>query len=593
LADPQRRTRRSLRTAVSAEFIRRPVGPAANFFRIEELSFMKQALAALLKKSIQSGIAAGLLPAAALPPVEVEWTKDPGHGDYTSNAAMVLAAQTKKNPREIARILLERIDDSGQVLEKVEIAGPGFMNFFIRESCWSSFLKKVDDEGNRYGSSDLGKGRRIQVEFVSANPTGPLHIGHARGAVVGDVMANILAAVGYDIFREYYINDAGNQMNNLGKSVLLRYRELLGRTEEFPEGCYKGEYIRDLAAELLKRERERYLDMDAQEAIPLLTAYAGGAILEGIKEDLRNFGVVFDLYFSERELYREDGVGILLRMLQEKGFIYREGEALWFRTTAFGDEKDRVVVRQNGDPTYFAADIAYHRNKFLRGFDTVIDIWGADHHGYIPRMSAAVQALGYEKDALKVILVQLVNLLRDGKPVAMSTRSGEFDTLREVVDEVGKDAARYNFLMRRSDSHLDFDLELAKRQSNENPVYYVQYAYARICSIIRMAAERGVATPLYSETELILLKLPEEIDLIKAITRFPEVVDGAARTLEPHRLTFYLNDLAAIFHSYYNKNKVISDDGALTGARLFLVKSVRTVLENALTMLGVSTPKKM
>jgi arginyl-tRNA synthetase len=554
---------------------------------------MKQALAALLKKSIQSGIAAGLLPAAALPPVEVEWTKDPGHGDYTSNAAMVLAAQTKKNPREIARILLERIDDSGQVLEKVEIAGPGFMNFFIRESCWSSFLKKVDDEGNRYGSSDLGKGRRIQVEFVSANPTGPLHIGHARGAVVGDVMANILAAVGYDIFREYYINDAGNQMNNLGKSVLLRYRELLGRTEEFPEGCYKGEYIRDLAAELLKRERERYLDMDAQEAIPLLTAYAGGAILEGIKEDLRNFGVVFDLYFSERELYREDGVGILLRMLQEKGFIYREGEALWFRTTAFGDEKDRVVVRQNGDPTYFAADIAYHRNKFLRGFDTVIDIWGADHHGYIPRMSAAVQALGYEKDALKVILVQLVNLLRDGKPVAMSTRSGEFDTLREVVDEVGKDAARYNFLMRRSDSHLDFDLELAKRQSNENPVYYVQYAYARICSIIRMAAERGVATPLYSETELILLKLPEEIDLIKAITRFPEVVDGAARTLEPHRLTFYLNDLAAIFHSYYNKNKVISDDGALTGARLFLVKSVRTVLENALTMLGVSTPKKM
>jgi arginyl-tRNA synthetase len=593
LADPQRRTRRSLRTAVSAEFIRRRVGPAANFFRIEELSFMKQALAALLKKSIQSGIAAGLLPAAALPPVEVEWTKDPGHGDYTSNAAMVLAAQTKKNPREIARILLERIDDSGQVLEKVEIAGPGFMNFFIRESCWSSFLKKVDDEGNRYGSSDLGKGRRIQVEFVSANPTGPLHIGHARGAVVGDVMANILAAVGYDIFREYYINDAGNQMNNLGKSVLLRYRELLGRTEEFPEGCYKGEYIRDLAAELLKRERERYLDMDAQEAIPLLTAYAGGAILEGIKEDLRNFGVVFDLYFSERELYREDGVGILLRMLQEKGFIYREGEALWFRTTAFGDEKDRVVVRQNGDPTYFAADIAYHRNKFLRGFDTVIDIWGADHHGYIPRMSAAVQALGYEKDALKVILVQLVNLLRDGKPVAMSTRSGEFDTLREVVDEVGKDAARYNFLMRRSDSHLDFDLELAKRQSNENPVYYVQYAYARICSIIRMAAERGVVTPLYSETELILLKLPEEIDLIKAITRFPEVVDGAARTLEPHRLTFYLNDLAAIFHSYYNKNKVISDDGALTGARLFLVKSVRTVLENALTMLGVSTPKKM
>lgn len=554
---------------------------------------MKQIIVALLENAIRSGIADGLLPGVALPSVEVEWTKDPGHGDYASNVAMVLARPTKKNPRDIAGILLKGIDDPAKVLEKVEIAGPGFINFFIRESCWFSLLKQVDDEGSRYGSSHLGKGRRIQVEFVSANPTGPLHIGHARGAVVGDVVANILAAVGYDVFREYYINDTGNQMNNLGKSVLLRYRELLGRKEEFPEGCYKGEYIRDLAAELLKREGERYLDIDAEEAIPLLTAYAGGAILEGIKEDLRAFGVVFDLYFSERELYREDGVGRLLGALQEKGFVYREGEALWFRTTAFGDEKDRVVIRQNGDPTYFAADIAYHRNKFLRGFDTVIDIWGADHHGYIPRMSAAVQALGYEKEALKVILVQLVNLLRDGKPVAMSTRSGEFDTLREVVDEVGKDAARFNFLMRRSDSHLDFDLELAKRQSSENPVYYVQYAYARICSIIRMAAERGYPAPLYGEADLALLKATEEIDLIKAITRFPEVVEGAARTLEPHRLTFYLNDLAAIFHSYYNKTKVISDDGALTGARLFLVKSIRTVLENALTMLGVSTPEKM
>ena len=554
---------------------------------------MKQVLVALLEKSIQSGIAAGLLPAAALPRVDVEWTKDPSHGDYASNVAMILASQYRKNPREIAKILLDRIDDSGQVLEKVEMAGPGFLNFFIREDSWYSLLKIVDDESDRYGSAGFGDGRRIQVEFVSANPTGPLHIGHARGAVVGDVMANILAAVGYDVFREYYINDAGNQMNNLGRSVLLRYRELLGRTEEFPEGCYKGDYIRDLAAELLKRDGERYLDMDEKEAIPLLTNYAGGAILEGIKEDLLTFGVVFDLYFSERELYREDGVGSLLRQLQEKDFIYQEGDALWFRTTAFGDEKDRVVVRQNGDPTYFAADIAYHRNKFLRGFETVIDIWGADHHGYIPRMSAAVQALGYEKDALKVILVQLVNLLRDGKPVAMSTRSGEFDTLRQVVDEVGKDAARYNFLMRRSDSHLDFDLELAKRQSNENPVYYVQYAYARICSIIRTAAERGFVPPHYDQAEPGLLKLPEEIDLIKAITRFPEVVEGAARTLEPHRLTFYLNDVAAIFHSYYNKNKVISDDGSLTGARLFLVKSIQTVLKNALALLGVSTPEKM
>ncbi|MHB9097953.1 MAG: arginine--tRNA ligase [Syntrophales bacterium] len=554
---------------------------------------MKQVLVKLLEKSIQGGIEAGLLSVATFPPIEVELTKDPGHGDYATNVAMVLAAQARKNPREIAAILSEKIDHTGGILEKVEIAGPGFMNFFIREDRWSSLLEVVDREGDRYGTADLGKGRPIQVEFVSANPTGPLHIGHARGAVVGDVMANILAAVGYRVFREYYINDAGNQMNNLGKSVLLRYREHLGGQAEFPDGCYRGDYIKELAAELVNRDGERYLHRDPAEVVPLFTDYAAGAILAGIKEDLRSFGVVFDLYFSERELYRDDGVGRLLRTLQEKDFIYSEGDALWFRTTSFGDDKDRVVVRQNGDPTYFAADISYHLNKFQRGFETVIDIWGADHHGYIPRMSAAVQAMGYGKDALKVILVQLVNLLRDGKPAAMSTRSGEFVTLREVVDEVGKDAARYNFLMRRSDSHLDFDLELAKRQSNENPVYYVQYAYARICSISRMAAERGCMVPSYGNADLALLKLPEEITLIKAITRFPEVVEGAARSLEPHRLTFYLNDLAGLFHSYYNKNKVISDDGALTGARLYLVMSVRTVLKNALNMLGVSTPEKM
>ncbi|MDA8125332.1 MAG: arginine--tRNA ligase [Deltaproteobacteria bacterium] len=554
---------------------------------------MKQVLVDLLEKAILSGVEGGHLPPVTVPFIEVELTKDPSHGDYASNVAMILAKAAKKNPREIAKLLSERIEDPGRMLAKVEIAGPGFLNFFLQEGCWARLLETVEREGARYGASERGKGHRIQVEFVSANPTGPLHIGHARGAVVGDVMANILAAVGYDVFREYYINDAGNQMNNLGKSVLLRYEELLGKVAEFPEGCYRGDYIKDLAADLVKKEGDRYLKMTPAEAIPLLTAYAGGEILEGIKEDLRAFGVVFDLYFSERELYKEAGVEKLLRSLQEQDFIYAEGDALWFRTTAFGDEKDRVVVRQNGEPTYFAADIAYHKNKFQRGFATVIDIWGADHHGYIPRMSAAVQALGYDKEALKVILVQLVNLLRDGNPVAMSTRSGEFVTLHEVVDEVGKDAARYNFLMRRSDSHLDFDLEVAKKQSNENPVYYVQYAYARICSILRMAAEKGIALPAYGQIDPGLLILPEEIDLIKAITRFPEVMEGAARTLEPHRLTFFLNDLAGLFHSYYNKNKVVSEDGALTGARLFLIKSVQTVLKNALNLLGVSTPEKM
>ncbi len=554
---------------------------------------MKQALVRLLEKSIRTGIDQGVLPPSAPTRIEVELTKDPGHGDYASNVAMILAAQAKKNPREVAKILSERIEDRDGLLDRVEIAGPGFLNFFIRKTGFAGLLETVDRQGEQYGSSDQGQGRRVQIEYVSANPTGPLHIGHARGAVVGDVTANILEAVGYRVFREYYINDAGNQMNNLGKSLLLRYRELLGETVEFPEGCYRGDYIRELAAELLKRDGDRHLQEKPEALVPLFTDYAAGAILEGIKEDLRIFGCVFDRYFSERELYRDNGVGKLLRELEEKDFVYRDGETLWFRTTAFGDEKDRVVVRQNGDPTYFAADIAYHQNKFQRGFESVIDIWGADHHGYIPRMSAAVQVLGYEKDALKVILVQLVNLLREGKPVAMSTRSGEFVTLREVVDEVGRDAARYNFLMRRSDSHLDFDLEVAKKQSNENPVYYVQYAHARICSILRIAAERGYTVPTFDQADLSVLRLPEEIDLVKAITRFPEVLEGAARSLEPHRVTFYLNDLSALFHSYYNKNKVISEDGALTGARLFLSRSVLTVLQNALKILGVSAPEKM
>ena len=554
---------------------------------------MKGILRGLLEQSIRRAIDAGVLPAVDIPPIELEATKDPGHGDFASNAALVLASPMRRNPREIARIVAEGVADAGGLLAKVEVAGPGFLNFFLHEVCWTGQLERVDREGDRFGCSNLGKGRRIQVEFVSANPTGPLHIGHARGAVVGDVMANILAAVGYEVFREYYINDAGNQMNNLGKSVLLRYRELLGETVDFPDGCYQGDYIRELAAELLQREGDRYRQISPEEAIPLLTDYAGKAILAGIQEDLRSFGVVFDLYFSERELYRHEGVGKLLRELEEKGFIYREEKTLWFKTTAFGDEKDRVVVRQNGDPTYFAADIAYHRNKFLRGFDRVIDIWGADHHGYIPRMSAAVQALGYPQEALQVILVQLVNLLREGKPVAMSTRSGEFVTLREVVDEVGRDAARYNFMMRRSDSHLDFDLELAKRQSNENPVYYVQYAHARICSIVRMAVERGCPLPSLGQVELSRLQLGEEIDLIRAISRFPEIVEGAATTLEPHRLTFYLNDLAGLFHSYYNKTKVISEDAGLTGARLFLAKSLLQVFKNGLRLLGVSAPEKM
>ena len=520
-------------------------------------------------------------------------TKEAAHGDYATNLAMILASPARMSPRKIAEMITGHLRDERNILEKSEIAGPGFINFFVRENVWAEQLKDIESLGNHYGSAETGRGKKVQVEFVSANPTGPLHIGHARGAVVGDVVANILAMSGYDIFREYYINDAGNQMNNLGKSVWYRYLELLGKSVEFPDTCYQGDYIRDIAGDILKKDGDLYLAKDEGETIRAFTDYAAGIILEGIKEDLKEFGIVFDRYFSERVLYVNDGVAGLLADLEEKGFIYREEETLWFKTTDFGDDKDRVVVRKNGEPTYFAADIAYHKNKYERGFDTIIDIWGADHHGYIPRMHAGIQALGHSRETLRVVLVQLVNLLRDGKPVAMSTRSGEFVTMREVVEEVGRDAARYNFLMRRSDSHLDFDLEVAKRQSNENPVYYVQYAHARICSILRMAQDRGIGMPASADVDPQLLRIPEEIALIKALIRFPEIVEGSARTLEPHRITFYLNDLAGLFHSYYNKYKVISEDEAVTKARLFLMKCIAIVLNNALSLLGVSAPEKM
>ena len=556
---------------------------------------MKRKLQTLLGNAVKACIDKKLIEAEAIPYIEIDTPKDAGHGDYASNVAMVLASRAKGKlpPRRIAEIISKHISSGDDLLARVDIAGPGFMNFFIREGLWSTLLHDVDRLGDRYGASDCGKGNKIHLEFVSANPTGPLHIGHARGAVVGDVIANILEASRCSVFREYYINDTGNQMNNLGKSVLFRYLELLGEDIEFPEGCYQGDYIRDLAKEIIAKEGDGYRNRNQEETIRMFTDYAASEILKGIKDDLKAFGVVFDNYFSEKDLYKDDGVAKLLSELEKSKFIYNDGETVWFKTTAFGDEKDRVVIRKSGEPTYFAADIAYHQNKYQRSFDKIIDVWGADHHGYIPRMAACIEALGHERDSLKIVLVQLVNLLRDGKPVPMSTRAGEFVTLKEVVDEVGKDAARYNFLMRRSDSHLDFDLELAKRQSSENPVYYVQYAHARICSIMRNADERGYKIPAYDEVDLSFLTLPEEINLIKAITRLPEVVEGAALSLEPHRLTFYLNDFAALFHSYYNKHKVLSDEEGLSRARLFLTKSILAVLSNALRILGVSAPERM
>ncbi|MGD0274583.1 MAG: arginine--tRNA ligase [Syntrophales bacterium] len=554
---------------------------------------MKQQIIQFIEASIQRAEQKGSIDTIDLPFIEVEVSRDAAHGDYASNVAMILAARLKRKPRDIAGILVDEMKGHDHIVEKVEIAGPGFINFFIRERVWANMLERVDSLGDQYGKVLVGDKRRVQVEFVSANPTGPLHIGHARGAVIGDVLSNVLRAAGYAVSKEYYINDAGNQMYNLGKSVYYRYLDLLGDHADFPDTCYQGEYIRNLAAEIIRDSGGRYRLRPPQDVIQEFTTYAAESILKEIQEDLAAFGVIFDEYFSEKKLYDQGVVAKVLTDLEEKGFIYQEGSTLWFRTTDFGDEKNRVVVRQNGEPTYFAADIAYHKNKFERDFETVIDIWGADHHGYIPRMHAGIQALGYPKEALQIILVQLVSLLRDGKPVAMSTRAGEFVTLREVVDEVGKDAARYNFMMRRSDSPLDFDLEVAKRQSMDNPVYYVQYAHARICSIFRMAEEKGLTIPSFMDIDVDLLNLPEEVGLIKSITRFPELVEGSAKALEPHRLTFYLNNLAGTFHSYYNKLKVISDDMALSRARLLLMKAVRIVLRNALSLLGVSAPEQM
>jgi arginyl-tRNA synthetase len=554
---------------------------------------MKDALLKILQDALDVSVRKKQIPDYSLSYIEIEPPANPSHGDYAANAAMILASKTKQNPRVIAQIIQENISDSENIIEKTQIAGPGFINFFINDRTWHAALKNIEEKNDHYGRIELGGGKKILIEFVSANPTGPLHIGHARGAVVGDVIANLLNTAGFNITREYYINDAGNQMNNLGKSVLLRYQELCGRTVVFPESCYQGDYIKEIARVIRELEGEKYLQIDEEQSIRYFTTVAGESILDDIKVDLKDFGVVFDHYFSEKELYKDDGVNKLLDDLRRREFVYSDGETLWFKTTAFGDEKDRVVIRQNGEPTYFAADIAYHKNKYGRGYETLIDIWGADHHGYMPRLSAGVQALGYEKNSLKIILVQLVNLLRAGVPAAMSTRSGEFVTLREVIDEVGCDAARYNFLMRRSDSHLDFDLELAKKQSTENPVYYVQYAHARICSIIRMAAERQVSLPEYTDINPALLDEPEEKTLIKMIVRYPEMIQGAAISLEPHRITFFLNELAGVFHGYYNKNKVISENENLMKARLFLVKTLKIVLQNALKILGVNAPEKM
>lgn len=554
---------------------------------------MKSKLQHIVRRATQQAHADGKLPSDAFPDVEIEEPKNEAHGDFSTNMAMIMARVQKMPPRKIAEILQPHLEGAADWILKTEIAGPGFINFFIAPSAWGPVLENIHAENDRYGASNQGQGREIQVEFVSSNPTGPLHVGHGRGAAVGDSVARILAFSGYKVQREYYINDSGRQIRTLGLSVLLRYRELFGEKVDFPETCYQGDYIADLARALRDLEGDGLLSQDEDEAVAACARYAAGRIIEGIRQDLLDFGVSFDQWFSEQSLYDSGRVDACIATLREKQLVYEEEGALWFKSTDFGDEKDRVVVRNNGITTYFASDIAYHQEKFERGFDRVIDVWGADHHGYIPRMKAAVEASGTDPERFQVILVQLVNLLRGGEPAAMSTRAGEFVTLQDVVKEVGCDAARFLFLTRHYDSALDFDLEVAKQKSNDNPVYYVQYVHARIASIRRKAdMDLPDGAPLDSRA-LATLTTPEDVQLIKQLHRYPDVIEAAARFMEPHRVTFYLMTLAGAFHSYYNRQRVLTDDPLATKGRLYLVAAVQKVIRNGLALLGVSAPERM
>ncbi len=564
----------------------------------------------------------GLLPA---PPeddrIEVSRTRDPSHGDFTSNIAMQLARVARRKPRELAEQIVERLDED-PAIARVEIAGPGFINFHLAADAVRAVIPRILAAGDDYGRSDYGQGRRVQVEFVSANPTGPLHVGHGRGAAYGATVADLLAAVGFDVHREYYVNDAGRQMHILATSVWLRYLELAGEEITFPSNGYQGDYVWDIAATLHREhgddyrqpaaavfagvppdapaggDKEAHIDALIDRARALLGdvryqyvfELGLNTILDNIRRDLEAFGVHYDTWYSERSLAERGLVNLAIERLREQGWVYERDGALWFRSSAFGDEKDRVVQRDNGQTTYFASDIAYHMDKLERGFERVVDVWGADHHGYVPRVRAALRALGEDDSRLDVLLVQFAVLYRGGEKVQMSTRSGEFVTLRALREEVGRDAARFFYVMRRHDQHLDFDLDLATSRSNDNPVYYVQYAHARICSVLRQAGEKGFPP---GEADLSRLTESHETELIGKLDAWPELLLHAALNKEPHLVATYLRELAHLFHTYYNAHPFLVDDAGLRNARLDLCRATRQVLANGLGLLGVSAPEQM
>jgi arginyl-tRNA synthetase len=520
----------------------------------------------------------------------IEPPKDKQFGDMSANVAMMLAKQAKKSPRDIATDLADALGGDANV-EKVDIAGPGFLNFTFSPDFWRETVKVVREAGESYGNVETGKGTKVQVEYVSANPTGPLHIGHGRGAALGDSLARILEKAGYDVECEYYINDAGRQMLILGGSILYRARQIKGLSPAEPEDFYKGEYITDIAGRVLEKHPD-LTEMDEAEAVEICKIFGKDEILEGIQRDLQAFGVRHDVWFSEKSLVDDGMVDETFGDLRESGLGFDEEGAFWFRSTQFGDDKDRVLRKSNGDTTYFASDIAYHDNKFKRGFDMVIDIWGADHHGYVPRMQAACEAIG-RKGQLSVILVNLVNLLKNGEPVAMSTRAGQFETLADVVSEVGSDASRFMFLSRKSDSRLDFDLELVKQKTMDNPVYYVQYAHARVCSMKTKAEGEGVSVAEPFAQSLSLLDTEQDMELLKCLDQYPDYVESAARQQSPHIISMYLQELASTLHRYYTKVHVLSAGPEVASARLMLLDSVASVLANGLSLLGVNAPERM
>ncbi|MEK7747960.1 MAG: arginine--tRNA ligase [Nitrospirota bacterium] len=562
---------------------------------------MQDQLITLLKSAIAKAVEEGKLKKEANIPIVMEVPPQKDQGDYATPLAFSLAKTQKQAPKNIASLLVSYLNPlllpsavHVTPIEKIEVAGAGYINFFIKKEYWHERLLEMLQFGSDYGKRNLYSGKKILIEFVSANPTGPLHVAHGRAAALGDTITRLLRAVGFSVEQEYYINDVGNQVTLLGQSVSLRYRELLGEAITLPDESYKGDYIIDIAKAIKAAVPEETLkDYETKH----FGQFALDTILSWIKQDLIVFGILFDNFFSEESLYQNKQVAEAIATLRANEMVYDADGAVWVATTRYGDDKDRVVTRSNGEMTYFASDIAYHKNKLERGYDRLIDIWGADHHGYIARVKAAVSALGYQADRLDIVIHQLVNLLRGGKPVAMSKRSGEFVTLKEVMEEVGVDATRFFFLMRRSDTSLDFDLELAKKASDENPVYYVQYAHARLCSIFRVAKEQGRLVEKeiagITKEDLLVLAFPEEIGLIKQLAVYPDLVQSSAEKLEPHRVNYYLMDLAGLIHRYYFNCRVITDDAALTKARFALITAAQTILRSALNLLGVSAPERM